>query len=322
MNESELEKLESLRQHGILSEEAYWDARSRLMNPPPTTLPPPAAFPDPAAFATQPGPYPNLVATPPVGVPRSGHRKPPRRRRRAWTISAALVLLCAGGGAAYWLFWPQESDARISGTVTLVDDATAAANCVGTGEDADLFGGASVRVTGPDGSTLGSSTLSTGTPSGGECTYEFEVGGVKADESSYTIAVGGQSPVTRTQAELNDTNWHVEINVGPPRTTVGGSLELFDSDTAFNFCIGTGGYDDIGPGTNVVVKDQDGRILGSGSLGAGKSHGWGCTYRFHVAEVREDQQQYTLEISHRGGITESVGELRGNGWRFSVTLGS
>ena len=108
---------------------------------------------------------------------------------------------------------------------------------------------------------------------------------------------------------------------GPKKTTVSGTFELTDADSAANQCQGTGGYSDISAGTTVILTNQDGKILGSSALGTGTSAGAVCTYSFTIPKVPENQQQYAVEVSHRGKVVNSQADMKANGWTFSLTLG-
>src|SRR2546426_3499 len=70
--------------------------------------------------------------------------------------------------------------------------------------------------------------------------------------------------------------------------TISGTLSLLDSDTAYANCIGTGGYSDISPRTQVVVKSESGTVLGTTNLGNGKVAGdtslpVECDYSYKVS---------------------------------------
>ncbi|MEX2253839.1 MAG: zinc ribbon domain-containing protein [Acidimicrobiia bacterium] len=102
---------------------------------------------------------------------------------------------------------------------------------------------------------------------------------------------------------------------------VSGTFTLFDQDTADLDCIGTGGYNDIGPGTEVRVSDEGGTVLATGALGSGKDlEGLGCIYRFSLKTV-PDANFYEFEVAHRGGITYSRAKLENQEWRVDLSLG-
>lgn len=106
-------------------------------------------------------------------------------------------------------------------------------------------------------------------------------------------------------------------------------------------CQGAGGYDDIRPGSQVVVRGDAGQIVATGSLQAGKLvkraimywpgdvpedeatffyPDWDCELRLRVANIPE-ADFYTVEVSHRGEATYSRAELEAENWRLELTLG-
>jgi hypothetical protein len=106
---------------------------------------------------------------------------------------------------------------------------------------------------------------------------------------------------------------------------VAGTLTLTDTDQFWSDgepCSGSGGYDDIRAGAQVVVKDETGRLLATSDLLAGKaSSEYECDFAFVVNDV-PDAKFYSIEISHRGEITHSRREMDGNDWIVGFTLGS
>ena len=98
-------------------------------------------------------------------------------------------------------------------------------------------------------------------------------------------------------------------------------MELLDSATADNGCVGTGGYDDISAGASVTVRDGNGKTLATSELGSGDAlSGVGCTYEFTVDVP--DADFYRVEVSHRGELEFSRGELEQAGWEVHASLGS
>lgn len=92
-------------------------------------------------------------------------------------------------------------------------------------------------------------------------------------------------------------------------------------------CQGTGGYDDIGAGVQVTVRDEGDKIIGTGRLAAvpptsntpAEVHRT-CRYSFTVAGL-PDTTFYSVEVSRRGAVTYSRAELEGRGWKAELTLG-
>ncbi|MGI9018670.1 MAG: PASTA domain-containing protein [Euzebya sp.] len=87
---------------------------------------------------------------------------------------------------------------------------------------------------------------------------------------------------------------------------------------------GTGGYDDISQGAEVRVKGADGTILAVGRLGPGE---WrpvddtyeACHWPFGAISVPV-VDLYTVETTHRGGVTYNRGELDANDWTVQLAL--
>ncbi|MFK4146861.1 hypothetical protein [Streptomyces sp. NPDC004065] len=84
-------------------------------------------------------------------------------------------------------------------------------------------------------------------------------------------------------------------------------------------CSGTGGYSDIDFGTQVTVTDAAGTLVATGSLGLGRETEQGCEFPFTVDDITPGSKLYTVEISHRGGLTKTEDELRAG--RLGFTLG-
>lgn len=91
-------------------------------------------------------------------------------------------------------------------------------------------------------------------------------------------------------------------------------------------CFGTGGYDDITKGLQVVVRNDRNKILATARLGAGKRNstastlGTRCTFKFTVKDVPESPF-YAVEVGRRGELTYSAKELAKMKWRVQATLG-
>lgn len=92
------------------------------------------------------------------------------------------------------------------------------------------------------------------------------------------------------------------------KVDVAGVFMLNDSDSALQNCEGQGGYSDIFPGTSVTIRDEQGKIVGSTSLGRGESFGDYCLYTIAPTQV-SSSNFYTVEVSHRGQVTLEKDEL-------------
>ncbi|MFI8347535.1 hypothetical protein [Streptomyces sp. NPDC085596] len=93
---------------------------------------------------------------------------------------------------------------------------------------------------------------------------------------------------------------------------VGAGLE------AGEVCSGTGGYSDIDLGTQVNVTDADGTLVATGSLGLGEKTEDGCVFSFTVDDITPGSKFYTVEVSHRGGLTQTEAALRAGGLEFTL----
>ena len=99
------------------------------------------------------------------------------------------------------------------------------------------------------------------------------------------------------------------------------SLPLKQANDIGGDCTGVGGYDDLHAGTAVVVKDETGKVLATGSLAGGKIISLEtCQWTFDVANV-PDAQFYQVEVSHRGNVTFSRADLDNTGWKVALSLG-
>jgi len=139
------------------------------------------------------------------------------------------------------------------------------------------------------------------------------------------------------------------------KKTITGSVVLFDAagdgiGGSLSNCYGAGGYDDIDSGTQVMVKNGDGKILATTTLhpGAGQTagdvladgavtttttyDGYGssflntvvrCTFPFEV-EVPSGEKFYSVTVGsngHRGTLTYSKADMEKNDWKVDVSLG-
>ncbi|MEU7470761.1 hypothetical protein AB0A94_19890 [Streptomyces sp. NPDC044984] len=83
-------------------------------------------------------------------------------------------------------------------------------------------------------------------------------------------------------------------------------------------CSGTGGYSDIDFGAQVNVTDAAGTLVAVGSLGFGEKTELGCEFPFTVDDITPGSKFYTVEVSHRGGLTQTEDELRTGGLAFTL----
>lgn len=102
------------------------------------------------------------------------------------------------------------------------------------------------------------------------------------------------------------------FGAGRPTVNVSGSLMLDSRDGVLRLgstCTGTGGYDDIHAGTQVVATDQSGTVIATGALLTGEPSDGACRFRFTVT-VPAGRKFYGISVSHRGTIQYTENELR------------
>ena len=95
---------------------------------------------------------------------------------------------------------------------------------------------------------------------------------------------------------------------GDSTFTASGTLGLVAVDAATDDCgSGTGGFDDISEGADVVIYDAAGKRLAFGSLKAGKPQGDGglCVFDFEIPEVPRGKGPYGIEVGSRGQVSFS-----------------
>ncbi|MCW2776485.1 MAG: Conserved rane protein of unknown function [Frankiales bacterium] len=92
------------------------------------------------------------------------------------------------------------------------------------------------------------------------------------------------------------------------------SSSIFASD---GDCTGTGGYSDIHSGTQVVVKDDDGKTVAKASLGHGSGSSYRCTFSFSF-DLLEGSEDYSVQVSHRGELDYTFTQLKDDGLELSL----
>jgi hypothetical protein len=112
----------------------------------------------------------------------------------------------------------------------------------------------------------------------------------------------------------------------PETHTMTVSLSLVDTDDSYldagDSCTGSGGYDDIGPGTRGVVSDESGTTLQTGTLSDGTYDGYACVFEFVVEDLPK-ARYYQIELGRetRGTLQYSLAELDRQGWHVELNLG-
>ena len=113
---------------------------------------------------------------------------------------------------------------------------------------------------------------------------------------------------------------------GSSTQTLTGEFRLYDEDLAFlddgDYCSGDGGYGDIGPSTQVKLRDGKGESLATGNLGAGEwdSSNDSCVFMWELSDVPEEDF-YRLEIGRRGELEYTLDEMRSNDWNIETSIG-
>ncbi|MCA1823035.1 MAG: hypothetical protein LC640_01960 [Frankia sp.] len=81
------------------------------------------------------------------------------------------------------------------------------------------------------------------------------------------------------------------------------------------------GYADIEDGTNVIVEDGGGEVIGTGELSGGVVDPLGCKFDWEVTDL-PDTSSYSITVSHRGALHYTRSELEDHDWVVSITLGN
>jgi len=69
------------------------------------------------------------------------------------------------------------------------------------------------------------------------------------------------------------------------------------------------------------MKDGSGKLLSTGSLAEGTGTATQCTFAFTLPDVPE-VPFYTVEVGRRGSLSYSLSDLKSQGWKLTLTLGS
>ncbi len=91
-------------------------------------------------------------------------------------------------------------------------------------------------------------------------------------------------------------------------------------------CLPAQGYDDVDTGTQVTIRDADGKTIGTATLGdgakTGESQPWNgnmafpCTFDFSAEVPASDF--YAVEVGSRGEVTFTREEVENGGVALSV----
>ena len=104
----------------------------------------------------------------------------------------------------------------------------------------------------------------------------------------------------------------------PQTFTVNGAITLNQGDfisAADDSCVGTGGYDDLQPGAQVVITDPTSTTVAVGQITAGSVIGdddgiQSCVLGFKVEDVPSGKKFYGVEVTHRGRLQYSEDEVQ------------
>lgn len=75
-------------------------------------------------------------------------------------------------------------------------------------------------------------------------------------------------------------------------------------------CYGTEVYNDIVPGTQIVISSSDGSTVAAGRLDTGVTRGQDCVFPFTVKHVPQTHKFYGVTISQRGTLTYTQKEMK------------
>jgi hypothetical protein len=101
------------------------------------------------------------------------------------------------------------------------------------------------------------------------------------------------------------------------KMSVDGTFAFSGSHSA-DCSTGTEGYDDINDTTQVTIG-ADGKVLAVTDLGAATVSDNECLYTFTLDGVSKNHSIYTVEVSHRGGISFTKAQVEAGG--VGLTLG-
>jgi hypothetical protein len=92
---------------------------------------------------------------------------------------------------------------------------------------------------------------------------------------------------------------------------------------------GSGGYNDVGPGMPVVIRNNDGQVIATGQLGGGGEPvdvgigpKVGCEWTAVVEDVPRGEDYYAIEVGSRGEQIYTGDQLEERGWSIDLSLGS
>jgi hypothetical protein len=91
-------------------------------------------------------------------------------------------------------------------------------------------------------------------------------------------------------------------------------------DPNSNECLGKDGYSDLAPGGQVTVTDETGKVVAVGRITTGQGSPYrDCVLLFEVAGVPRGAKFYGVEVTHRGKIQKTEGDL--DSGTLNLTIG-
>lgn len=134
--------------------------------------------------------------------------------------------------------------------------------------------------------------------------------GVTALIGSAFLLVGAASMTACGGSESFDVTGALQLTDTTARSV--GTVNDTGIFTTGSTCHGQGGYSDIAPGAQVVIRDAAGKSVGLGRLEGGTPSDGGsvCEFDFTVRNINAGGGgPYSVEIAHRGEVSFNRGEL-------------
>lgn len=292
-----------------------------------------------------------LPAAPPPGPPAAWEPAPRRRRPPLWVLGLAVVLLLLTGGAGWVLLGPDADEDYLEalGAAGLTSEYASAPAAVAHGRSfcRKLENGAvpqgfkaervATQVYCP--SFLTGFTV-VPTPKEQQETYltALRDGGFGGEFASDQAAVAAaKATCNRLETGGEQQGLPVEAVALPvycpsfadgfkvlETARIEGTFTISSSSYYYSniyssggACTGTGGYSDIGAGTQLVVKDDEGATVAKASFGRGVGSSFRCTFSFSF-DLLEGSSEYVVKVSRRGELSYSFTQLKEDGLELSL----
>ena len=153
---------------------------------------------------------------------------------------------------------------------------------------------------------------------------------VDALRSTTTVSTTTAAPSTTTTSTIPVVLLRGDITMHANATTFSTTKVGLRVDEERRYCWGQPGYDDLAEGASVVVTDETGSVVATGTLTAGQydemeyhddiqwSTGY-CTWAFETT-IPGDRPFYAVEVNHRGKVTFSREDLEAADWYAALSL--